>query len=327
MRSGRLLSMLMLLQAHGRVSARRLAEETGVSVRTALRDMDELSASGVPVRALRGSAGGFELLEGWRTRLTGLTATEAQAMLMAGAPGPAAQLGLGDAAGSAQVKLLAALPEAWQADARRVATRFHLDTVGWYRREQRLDNLPHVAQAVWQDRRLAIRYESWKGVVERRVDPLGLVVKAGEWYLVALAGRGGPRTYRVANILGIAPASGTTRRPRGFDLARFWAQSIERFEAGLYRGSATVRANAAGLKKLRHASAALAQAVDATVATEPWTTLRIPIESLEHATAELLRLGTDCEALAPAELRARMAEHVAGLAGMYASRKPKPTRQ
>jgi predicted DNA-binding transcriptional regulator YafY len=150
MRSGRLLTMLMLLQAHGRVSARRLAEETGVSVRTALRDMEELSVSGVPVRAARGAAGGFELMEGWRTRLTGLTAAEAQAMFMAGAPGPAAQLGLGEAAGSAQVKLLAALPAAWQADARRVAARFHLDTVGWYRREERLACLPAVSEALWQ---------------------------------------------------------------------------------------------------------------------------------------------------------------------------------
>src|SRR6478672_12547343 len=120
MRASRLLSTLLVLQARGRMSARRLAEEMGVSVRTVLRDIDELSAAGVPVRAARGVDGGFELMEGWRTRLTGLTPAEAQAMFMAGAPGPTAQLGLGDAAGSAQLKMMASLPEAWQADARRV---------------------------------------------------------------------------------------------------------------------------------------------------------------------------------------------------------------
>ncbi len=204
MRSGRLLSLLMLLQAHGRMSAPGLAEKLEVSVRTVLRDIDELSASGVPVRSARGADGGFELLEGWRTRLTGLTPEEARAMFMAGAAGPAAQLGLGEAAGSAQLKMLAALPEAWQADARRVASRFHLDTVGWYRREGSLSHLPAVAEALWADRRLAIRYESWKGTVDRIVGPLGVVVKAGEWNLVAAAANtSSVRTYKVCNVLSL----------------------------------------------------------------------------------------------------------------------------
>src|SRR5215471_6213284 len=214
MRAGRLLNLLLTMQAQGRVSAPRLAEELGVSVRTVLRDIDELSTSGVPVRSVRGADGGFELLEGWRTRLTGLTPAEAQAMFMAGAAGPAAQLGLGEAAGTAQLKMLAALPPEWQADARRVSSRFHLDTVGWYRREERPAHLPAIAEAVWNDRRLAIRYDSWKGVVDRTVEPLGLVVKAGEWYLVAAAGKDrAPRTYRLSNVLGLKTL-GSFTRPR-----------------------------------------------------------------------------------------------------------------
>src|SRR6188474_1283845 len=174
MRAGRLLQVLMLLQAHGRMSAQRLAEETEVSVRTIHRDIEELSASGVPVVAERGASGGFALLEGWRTRLTGLTPIEATVM--------------------------SSLPQTWQADSRRVASRFHLDPVGWYRAPARADHLEAVANAAWNERRLKVSYDSWKGVSERRIDPLGLVLKGGEWYVVACSGKG-TATYKVSNIL------------------------------------------------------------------------------------------------------------------------------
>jgi predicted DNA-binding transcriptional regulator YafY len=320
MRAGRLLNLLLLMQARGRISATRLAEETGVSVRTVLRDIDELSTSGVPVRSVRGADGGFELLEGWRTRLTGLTPEEAQAMFMAGASGPAAQLGLGDAAGTAQLKMLAALPPEWQADARRISSRFHLDTVGWYRREERPTHLPAIAEAVWTDKRLAIRYESWKEVVERTVDPLGLVVKAGEWYLIAAAGKEAkPRTYRLSNVLSLRTLGHFTR-PRKFELAKYWDESIARFEAGLYRGTATVRATAKGLKRMRYLSAAVAQAIDDAkpkVDKHGWHKVTIPIESVDMAALDLLRIGDECEILQPAELRAKISETAKRIARTY----------
>src|SRR5882724_2813273 len=141
MRASRLLSILMLLQAKGRQSAASLAAEFEVSLRTIYRDIDELSAAGVPVFAERGRAGGFQLLEGWRTRLTGLTAAEAQALFLAGLPGPAAELGLAEVMEAARLKLLAALPAGWQADASRVGARFHLDPVGWFRSAVPTDHL------------------------------------------------------------------------------------------------------------------------------------------------------------------------------------------
>jgi predicted DNA-binding transcriptional regulator YafY len=122
----------------------------------------------VPVVAERGVTGGFALLEGWRTRLTGLTPIEATVM--------------------------SSLPQTWQADARRVASRFHLDPVGWYRAPARADHLEAVANAAWNERRLKVRYDSWKGISDRRIDPLGLVLKGGEWYVVAVSGRGPRRT-------------------------------------------------------------------------------------------------------------------------------------
>ncbi len=320
MRSGRLLSLLMLLQAQGRMSAPALAEKLEVSVRTVLRDIDELSASGVPVRSARGADGGFELLEGWRTRLTGLTPEEAQAMFMAGASGPAEQLGLGEAANTAQLKMLAALPEAWQADARRVSSRFHLDTVGWYRREERLSNLPAVAEALWNDRRLAIRYDSWKGIVDRTIDPLGLVVKAGEWYLVAAAGKASSvRTYKLSNVLSLE-TRGHFARPRKFDLAKYWEESIARFETGLYRGTATVRATESGLKRMRRLNAAVTAAIDQAAPRADKLgryKVTIPIESVEMAVHDLLRIGAECEVLHPPELRTRIARVAEEMSRLY----------
>ena len=311
MRASRLLSVMMLLQARGRISAQALADELEVSVRTVYRDVDHLSAAGVPVTATRGAAGGFELLDGWRTRLTGLTPHEAQAMFLAGAPSAAEQLGLGEAAESAQLKLLAALPPQWQADARRVGSRLHLDPVGWYRSADRAEHLDAVAQAVWTDRRLRIRYEGWKGVSDRVIEPLGLVQKAGAWYVVARSNKQ-MRTFRLSGIQQLEVRPGKFARPRNFDLPKHWAASIERFEAGIYRGTATLRVTARGLQRLKGWSAAVAEAADRTQTIADaagWSEVTIPIESVDYAALELLRLGSEAEVLKPIELRKLVATH------------------
>jgi biotin operon repressor len=156
-----LLSILMLLQSRGRTSARALADALEVSLRTIYRDVDSLSAAGVPIYSGRGRHGGFQLREGWRTQLTGLTAGEARALFMTGLPGPAQALGLGEAAASAHLKLLATLPDEWRDDAERVGARFHLDPVDWFRASPPADHLRLVAEAVWNERRVRMTYESW----------------------------------------------------------------------------------------------------------------------------------------------------------------------
>lgn len=319
MSASRLLVILMLLQAHGRVSARALAAEVEVSIRTIYRDIDRLSAAGVPVYAERGSAGGFQLLDGWRTRLTGLTVPEAQALFLAGLPGPASDLGLGDAMAVAQLKLLAALPAAWQADVRRVGARFHLDPVGWFRSAARANHLPAVADAVWAERRLTIRYESWTGVADRTIEPLGLVLKAGVWYLVARRG-GEPRTYRLSHILELSVSDERFARPPDFDLAGYWAASTRRYEAAVYRDRAVVRVSPRGRALLRDLSSAAAAAA-AHPAGAPdadgWTRLAIPIESIAHAARALLPLGAEVEALEPPALRASLTDTARRLAALY----------
>jgi predicted DNA-binding transcriptional regulator YafY len=320
MQASRLLSMLMLLQSRRKMSAAALAEELEVSVRTVYRDVEQLSSAGVPVVVTRGMNGGFELLEGWRTRLTGLTAGESQAMFLAGASGAATQLGLGEAVASAQLKLLAALPAEWQADAHRIGSRFHLDSAPWYQHPPRPDALAAVAEAVWHERRLAIRYESWRGAVERLIEPLGLVLKAGEWYLIATAGRE-PQTYRLSNILTLEARPGAVRRPRHFDLAKHWAASLARFESELYRGTALLRVSATGFKWLCRISAAVNEAAQRSangVDARGWRRVTIPIETPEHAASQLIRLADEAEVLEPPELRRLMAATTTRMAKLYA---------
>lgn len=289
------------------MTAAQLAEELQVSVRTVYRDVEALGAAGVPLYGDAGHAGGYRLLDGYRTRLTGLTADEAEALFLAGAPGPAAELGLGSVLAAAQLKVRAALPPELRAHADRISGRFHLDAPGWYADDAETPYLPAVADAVWNSRVLHVLYRRWAEPtdVERRLEPYGLVLKAGRWYVVAGPG---PRTFRVDQILELASRGEEFARPDGFDLAAYWAGYQRAFHERLYRGEALVRL-APGVR--------LPRAVDGRVDDDGWTLARVPIESVAHAQAEFLRLGADIEVLKPPELRERIARTVAELAARY----------
>ena len=319
MRASRLLSLLMLLQARGRVSAQALAQTLEVSVRTVYRDVDELSAAGVPIWADRGRLGGFQLQPGWRTRVDGLTAPEAQARFLGGLPGPAAELGLGEAMASAQLKLLAALPDGWREDARRVSASFHLDPLDWFRGPSASEHLPAIAQALWAGRRVALRYESWKGESQRSVDPFGLVLKAGVWYLVARSGAS-PRTFRLARIRALEVSDERFERPADFDLAAWWQASTRRFEKEMLRASAVLRVSPAGLQALHEFGALVAEAAQASAGrpdAQGWRRVTIPIESVDFAAAQLMRLGAQAKVLRPAALRREVMGRVEAMGALY----------
>ncbi len=319
MRASRLLSIMMLLQTKGRMSAEALAEELEVSVRTIYRDIDQLSAAGVPVYADIGRNGGFALLEGWRTRLTGLTAPEARALFLSGLPGPASELGLGDEVAAAELKLLAALPTDWQNEATRMSSRFHLDPKGWFSTGPRPEFLKAVAEAVWSDMRITIRYDSWSQVSERTVEPLGLVLKGGVWYLVARR-EGQFRTYRLSQIQALTPTGEHFERPAGFDLPRHWQESTAQFEREVYVGTARVRATPVGVSRLKDISQRCKEEIEAQsiVYDETgWAELDVPIEEERWASREMTRVGAEVEVLAPETLRARMTEIARRLARSY----------
>lgn len=307
MRASRLLSILILLQLRLRLTAEALAEEFEVSVRTIYRDIDALSAAGIPVYGDRGPGGGFQLLGGYRTRLTGLAADEAEAMVMIGMPGPAAALGLGPAAARARGKLMASLPPAGSAEAGRMAARFHIDPSDWYQAEEPVPQLPAMARAVLDQRAVTMTYESWTGVRDWLVEPLGLVLKAGAWYAVA-RGRGKARIFRISNILAQRVEEESFERPAGFDLPAYWAAELERFEAGLRPGLAALRASPEGLKRLAALGAYAAEAVGAAGAPgeDGWSPLSLPIETIEQAALTLLGIGPEVEVAAPAGLRERL---------------------
>lgn len=329
MRASRLLSLLMLLQNRGRMSATQLAGELGVSVRTIYRDVEALASAGVPVYAEQGPAGGYQLLDGYRTRLTGLTADEAESLFLSGLPQPAAELGLGAQLAAAELKLTAALPTPYRDASTRIRQRFHLDTPGWYREPDAVPHLLAVAEALWQDRVVSIRYRRWSptpGEVTRRLEPLGLVLKAGVWYLVA-AGRGGPRTYRVSSIVALDVLPEQFVRPDGFELTAFWREHVDRYERGETEEAAVVLLTAAGIEALPNvlgpkAARVALEGLSPSEKAEPDGRRRvtIPMESVSHAAALLLRLGPDAQAVAPAELVRHLTDHVQALARLYPMR-------
>ncbi|WP_310568105.1 YafY family protein [Hydrogenophaga sp.] len=321
MKASRLLSILMLLQAQGRLSAPVLARSLEVSVRTVLRDIDQLSAAGVPIWGERGRQGGFQLREGWSTQLTGLTEPESQALLLAGLPGAATDLGLGAPAASARLKLVASLPPEWREQADRVGARLHIDPVDWYRVRETPDHLREVAQAVWQAQRIAVRYESWRGQAERVLEPLGLVLKAGTWYLAARTqGRTEARTYRLGAIRSLRTTGTRFKRPAGFDLAHHWQASAARFEAGLQRLQVRVAVSPRAMGWLLNARTPFARVPDAPAgpAREGWTVVLLSIESIEHGARHLLGFGAEVEVLAPVALRRALREQLAATQALYA---------
>jgi predicted DNA-binding transcriptional regulator YafY len=320
--ASRLLSILMLLQTRGRMSANDLARTFEVSVRTIHRDIDQLSAAGIPVYADRGRNGGFQLMDGYRTKLTGLTRPEAEALFLAGLPGPAAQLGLSDLLSTARLKLLAALPATMQPDAERIAQRFHLDPVAWFRGDDPLPSLRTVAQAVWKERWLKLRYRT-AGQAEarlRRLGPLGLVLKGGAWYLVAQSGKG-VGTYRVANIADAEIADEPFVRPKKFDLAVHWEQASRSYETGVYRARAEVRLSPLGmiLIELLGPYVSKAAADSARRDRRGWTRCTVPIESISHGAREFMRLGDEVEVLGPPALRQSIADVSAAMAQRHSA--------
>jgi predicted DNA-binding transcriptional regulator YafY len=310
MQASRLLSILLLLQTRGRMSAAALAREFEVSVRTIHRDIDRLSAAGVPVYGDRGRNGGFELMDGYRTNLTGLTQAEAESLFLAGLPGPASQLGLAETLAAARVKVMAALPARVQPAAERIAARFHLDPVSWFRDSEPLPALQTVAQAVWSERHIALGYRraGQRAVRKLKLAPLGLVLKGGIWYLVAQNG-GAIRTYRVSNIFDAEILDEQFARPAKFDLAQHWRSASRAYEAGLYRQTAILRLSRTGLERLE-ALGPMVVAAAKKSAGKPDRQGRVrcavPVEATSIAVRDLMRLGAEMEVLGPPALRRAM---------------------
>lgn len=350
MRAARLIKMVLLLQSQHSMTAAELARELEVSERTVTRDAQALSEAGVPVYADRGRAGGYRLIGGYRTRLTGLARSEAEALFLSGVPGALREMGLEDAASAARLKVSAALLPSLRDASRTASQRFHLDAPAWFREPRTPALLPAIAEAVWDDRCLTACYRRGERQVERTLEPYGLVLKAGVWYLCARVqppndttdeplpgggtrdagggrGRGGApctggfRTYRIDRITAVSDHGTRFVRDEAFDLPGFWAAQAERFARSILRSEVVVRLSAQGVRRLAYVidpvSAREALQCAGEADGEGWVTATLPVESEEVAHTQLMSLGPEVEVLAPAALRERFARDTARLAEFY----------
>jgi predicted DNA-binding transcriptional regulator YafY len=334
MRADRLLSILLLLQSRGQLTGRELAKRLEVSERTLHRDMDALSAAGVPVFALRGSRGGWQLEENWRTQVPGLDEAELRALLMA-QPRVLGDRKLAAAAERALGKLMASLPVPLRARAESMRQRLYVDTTGWYGTGEDLSMLPIVQEAVARDRKMKIRYTNRRNRYERPVDPgepvttservidpLGLVAKGSTWYLVANSVRGF-RTFRVSRIESAVLLDIPCERPSNFDLEANWRSSTEEFLNGWSRFEATLRLHPDAACEIKLWRTAL-QVPDEASSAPPdgWTTLQVQFEDEHQAVFVVLGFGSKVEVLAPAALRARIRTELASILNRYSRSTP-----
>lgn len=320
MRADRLVSLVLLLRQRGRLTADTLARELEVSTRTVLRDIEALSAAGVPVYAERGRHGGFALLPGFRTELTGLNHDETLALLAAGSGRGEQVFGLGPALASAMRKVVDALPESHQAAASDAAQRFLVDPeTDLLSRRPVVDQIPgttmvEVRRAVLSGRKLRIHYAATDQAPRwRTVDPIGLVTVRDRGYLLATRS-GADRTYRLSRVLAAEELPEPAQRPSRVDLDRIWRDRSARFLSGGDHVTALVRVDPARREELLGTVLAV-RAEDPD--TDGWPRLEVTFQDARHAEWALWRLGTDAEALAPRSLRSALRERAATLAARY----------
>jgi predicted DNA-binding transcriptional regulator YafY len=319
MRASRLVSLLLLLQSRGGLTAAQIAEELEVSVRTVHRDVEALAASGVPIYAERGPHGGIRLVEGYRTRLTGMTEDEAEAVFLSGVPGPAAELGLGTVVAAARLKVLAALPPELRSRASRLSQRFHLDAPGWFSRSESNPHLAEVAAAVWEDRQLRVSYDRGDKVVERVLDPIGLVLKGGVWYAVARADDS-IRTYRISRILEATALDSRFTRDPGFDLASHWSENTAAYESAAEKVRVTLRVHPRAVVLVHDVlGAAVADSAEFLAEVDPagWQRIAVTLPWPTEVPRRLLGLGAAAEVLEPEAIRASVAEEARAVAASY----------
>jgi predicted DNA-binding transcriptional regulator YafY len=321
MKSTRLLSVLMLLQAHGRLSSRELAERLEISERTAHRDMEALSEAGVPVFALRGAQGGWELTKGWRTKVPGLDEAELRGLLMA-QPSALGDPKLAAAAERAFGKLMAALPGSMRDQATSIRARLHIDPTGWRPSSEDISMLPIVQDAISRDVKMSFLYRRADGdTAPRTVDPFGVVCKQNVWYLVARA-PAGMRSYRISRMSKAVALAMTFKRPAKFNLAAYWktstaelSQSRERYVATLALAPEAV-ASLSGWCRLSPAG----DAHNEKEIPANWAIHKVDFESMSQAQFIALGFGPRAQVIAPDELRERVDADMAAAYGAISSR-------
>ncbi len=319
MRADRLISLVLLLQTRGRMTALELSERLEVSERTIYRDLDALSGAGIPIYGEHGPGGGYALLDSYRSSLTGLTEGQVRALMLSSSASPLADLGLGQDMEAVLLKLLAALPSAQRQGAEDMRQRIHLDPSWWFQGAEDLTHLPLLQQAIWNDRRLYITYTRGNGEAgERLIEPYGLVAKASVWYLVASIGDD-MRVFRVSRLGSVKLCEDCFTRPADFDLGDYWQKWSQQFEHSLPQITAQLRLSPHMAEKLPQMwGENLRQRIqDATPDAEGWVTIPVYFDSMYWAAANIIGLGNQAQVIEPAELREQVISLAREVAGAY----------
>ena len=310
MRADRLISILLLLQMHARLTARHLAKRLEVSERTIHRDMGALGTAGVPVVADRGVGGGWRLVEGYRANVSGLTESEVQSLFVTRPSRLLADLHLDKASDGALVKLLSVLPAVNRRGAELARQRIHIDVSGWNRSRDPVPHLPALQHAVWSDRRIRILYDRDGCASERLVEPLGLVAKGSVWYLVGHV-ENDVRSYRVSRIRDVAILDESFIRPPEFDLAAFWERSAETFRERLPRFNVVARVRPDALPMFQM------MIRFGSIDTISGDHLTMHFDSEEVARVTLLGFGSAVEVIEPESLRAAVTAEARAVAAAF----------
>lgn len=304
MRGDRLVSILLLLQAHRQITAKELAEKLEVSERTIYRDMEALSRSGIPVVAERGKNGGWSLLENYRTTLTGLKESEIRALFVPPSSQLLEDLGLARTSEEARNKLIASLPEMYQEHAKEAWNRIHVDTSTWRNRKEKINSFDVLKNAIWTQNKLKITYERADGeIIDRVVEPLGLVAKGSRWYFIASKDNGEIRNYRASRIVSAVPTADTFKRPKDFDLARYWASSTKAFIESLPRFEVWAEVSPSIVSRLKFTDRFVQIASIGDQRKEGWVPVKLLFDTEDEAKGYILGFADQIRVVKPKELQ------------------------
>ncbi|MBX9972585.1 YafY family protein [Cytobacillus firmus] len=317
MRADRLISILLLLQNNEKMTTRELAKELEVTERTIHRDMEALSAAGIPVLAERGKFGGWRLLEKYRTNLTGLKADEIKTLLLSPSFQHLTDLGISDDWKEARQKLLAAIPAPLKENVKDISNRIHIDTSTWRQTPREMKSFGIVQQAVWEEKKLQIQYEKAdKQTIERIVDPLGLVAKGNTWYLIAASDEK-IKSYRVSRIVDAELINEKFSRPNDFDLAGYWQESKQRFISSLPRFEVEVEISPSIMQRINFTGRFLRVLHMDTPDENGWIPASLCFDTEQEAREYILGFGDQIKIVSPSSLTKIVRGMAEGVVNLY----------
>ncbi|WHY77140.1 YafY family protein [Neobacillus sp. WH10] len=322
MRGDRLISIILLLQSQGQMTAKELSVRLEVSERTIYRDMEALSRTGIPVFAERGKNGGWSLLEGYRTNLTGLKESEIRTLFVSPSEQLLDDLGLSRTSEEARNKLIASLPAAYRENAKDFWNRIHVDTSTWRMRKEKMAAFEVLKNAIWKENKLKIEYQRADGITnEVVVKPLGLVAKGSRWYFIAFKDNDEIRNYRVSRINSAESISETFARPKDFDLAQYWRSSTKAFLENLPKYEVWVEAAPSILPRLQFTDRFVQSIEIENKNQDGWIPVKLSFDTEDEAKGYVLGFADQIKVIEPKELHDKILVMAEATVNFYKQKK------